>query len=251
MYLKILIIICLNIFDNEVKLKAILILILIIFYYFLLIMFVPYESDYLGYLDKLSILICYFTILFALLAHSVDKSQEYLLLMSYITILAINLIYDLKMLIELLQTITTQFEEKIEMVKEKIVKNIPFLRKIIVVKKKIKYRGMWRKARKWVLAYVRDKKLKDLDIGGTEDYISRVKSFKELKKQMTISLGTYVNLQSKKEIEFKSKNFNEDFDIFHGSQYKVRNSIELKISTYREINNDCLSEKISCEEFLI
>ena len=234
MYLKILIIICLNLFDSEIKLKACLILILLTIYYALLIIFPPYKTDYFIKLDKISILICYITIIFALLAYDLNETHIYLLYSSYLVIFIINAIYVVHVLRELLKTITTQFEESIETIKNLIIRYFPYLKRWIKNKNTYKYSAIWRRTRKWVLAYVREKKLNKRNTSNDKLKESKfIQRSKQFLRRMTMSFGTYFTNEKNKN-KFQ-KNFEIEIeDTLFGKSPKFQNSIK-NIHNFSEI----------------
>ena len=149
-YFKLSIFFSLNYYDSYIKVKACLILIFLSGYFFALNKCKPYKTDSLIEIDKMSIIFSFFTILIGMIAFQAEyKSLPYI---CFIVIGLINFFFLQFMIRKIINTLSETLEIKIEKFKAVIVKKIPFLKKILKVKKISKFENQWKKLRKHVFS---------------------------------------------------------------------------------------------------
>ena len=155
MFEKLCIIVFLSFFESEKMIKGMLIL-LVIFLYFLLLLYMnPYKTDELNRIDIASNIVCYLTIFFAILAY--NNPFVSFLYISYSIILISNGLFILIVGKKLLKSMFLDKSTDFENIKYYLKKFLPFC--FFWIKKKKIYRTLplWRKVRRAVLRYLKEK----------------------------------------------------------------------------------------------
>ena len=152
MFEKILITLFLEFYETEIKIKGLLILLIIAIYYSMVIRFQPYKKDYFNKTDKLTSMVCFITIFFGVLSY--NNSFTYMVIMSYLIIIIVNVVYNVYILRKIIQSYTSKIEESIEKISEKLIK-IKFLKRFLKPKKVYLTLENWRIVRRASARYLR------------------------------------------------------------------------------------------------
>lgn len=132
-YQKILIIVFLNYYDDQVKLKGSFIFITILIYMILSKLFGPYERKFLNRIDLLSSNACAFSILCGMLLHK--EKQDVYLYIGYATLIGLNAFLLFVLLSNYISLYLVAAENFLNSVKKSIVTNIPFAKYCIRYRK--------------------------------------------------------------------------------------------------------------------
>ena len=213
MYEKIFITLFLQFYDTEILIKGLLILITIAIYFVLVTKFRPYKTTILTKVDQITTIVLYVTIFLGLLSYK--NNFTYIVNISYIIILFINLLYNLFMISQILQTYSASFEKYLE----KIRNIAPFL---FFMKKEIQTLEKWRLVRRAVARYLRERERrkmeKKLDDAkefnlSIEDYNPAENGIKRINNK---KYKTHILLKK------SSFNFNGDDEIFDEGKKSVK-----------------------------
>ena len=155
MYQKISIMFFLEFYDADVTIKGLLILVVLTLYYAMLAKFNPYASIYLNRLEKLTTLILFFSIIFALIAYK--NIYTYLLTICYIVIGIINVVYNAVMLYFIIFSLFAENNEKLKMVILKLSRFFGFSNFFNIKESNPLAIQRWKTAKRLVSKYLRER----------------------------------------------------------------------------------------------
>lgn len=155
MYQKISIMFFLEFYDADVLIKGLFILIVLTLYYALLAKFNPYSSIYLNRLEKLTTLILFFSIIFALMAYK--DVYTYLLTICYVVIGIINILYNAIMLYFIIFSLFLENNEKLKYIVLKVTKLIGLSNFFKIKESNSQAIEKWKSAKRLVSKYLRER----------------------------------------------------------------------------------------------
>ena len=154
MYEKIFITCFLQFYETEIIIKGLLILLIVAIYLILVSKYKPYHSITLTKVDQISTSVLSISIFLGLLSYK--NSFGYIVNISYLAIIIINLVYNIFMIFQILKT----FSSKFEVILNKLKKIFP---KFFFDKKPTKTLNKWKIVRRSVAKYLRERERRKLE----------------------------------------------------------------------------------------
>lgn len=218
-YQKILIIVFLNYYDDEVKLKGSFVFITILIYMILSKLFAPYERKFLNRIDLLSSNACAFSILCGMLLHK--EKQDVYLYAGYTVLIGLNASLISILLSNYISLYMTEAERYLNSFKKALVLNVPLMKYCMTYRKLSQEEIMflWSEVKSRVTNFVKNR-------------VSEKQMFEDFLKKHGQDLQKKQFGKAKIDLDGSSLNPTEPFSSEEGSKANMKGLILIFIFIY-------------------